>query len=450
MFNATVVANAERVAQEALDDFLSAPRARRAVPVKAIAGGGKTQFVTTAAGTVRNRDLRTAVCSPTNEQVFNLVWRLANRYPEEIVTIVPASRVVVPPAILQMANVVVAHPASASHGARLIVGTFDKLGDAFARGDLEPFDVLLADESFQADSARYYAVAGIAPTHLLVGDPGQLNPFSTMDGADRWRGLPEDPLQTAVGVLLRNHPRTRVHNLPITRRLDSRAVPVARAFYRNHDFDAAILPGIRELRLLPGIARDHRMRVLDQTLDLAARDGWAHVELPRAPVLTADPEVIEFIAKLIRRLAERGPDARCELVPEWTQLDPSRIAVGVSHNDQKDLVRISLNAAGFPAVVVDTANKLQGTEFDVVIAWHPLAGLPDPDGFHLDPGRLCVLLTRHRHACIVVGRTGDRELVEGIPPNTPGYLGWDPDPVLEGWDVHQRVFERLEPYRIVA
>ena len=50
-------------------------------------------------------------------------------------------------------------------------------------------------------------------------------------------------------------------------------------------------------------------------------------------------------------------------------------------------------------------------------------GLPDTDAFHLEPGRLCVLLTRHRHARIVVGRAGDRELLAGIPPGNAG-LSW--------------------------
>ena len=110
---------------------------------------------------------------------------------------------------------------------------------------------------------------------------------------------------------------------------------------------------------------------------------------------------------------------------------------------------MALNALGLEGVVVETANKLQGLEFDLTIAWHPLAGLPEPDGFHLDPGRLCVLLTRHRHACIVISRVGDNELLEDQPPPaTPAYLGWDPDPVLDGWEVHRQVFEALEPFRI--
>lgn len=99
---------------------------------------------------------------------------------------------------------------------------------------------------------------------------------------------------------------------------------------------------------------------------------------------------------------------------------------------------------------MSTANKLQGLTYEVVVAWHPLAGLGEVDAFHLDPGRLCVMLTRHRHACIVVGRVGDRELVQGIPPATPGYVGWDANPALDGWYVHEAVFEALRPHRYSA
>jgi hypothetical protein len=48
----------------------------------------------------------------------------------------------------------------------------------------------------------------------------------------------------------------------------------------------------------------------------------------------------------------------------------------------------------------------------------------------------------------VVGREGDREVVEDQPPPTPAYLGWDPDPVLDGWEVHRAVFDALEPLRV--
>jgi hypothetical protein len=156
--------------------------------------------------------------------------------------------------------------------------------------------------------------------------------------------------------------------------------------------------------------------------------------------------MMDLIVALVRRIFERRPCAQCERHTSWADLGPRQIAVGVSHNDQKDLVRAQLDSAGFPEVVVETATKLQGLEFELVIAWHPLAGIPEPDEFHLDPGRLCVLLTRHRHACIVLGRAGDRHLLDSLPPPTPAFLGWDPDPVLDGWEVHRAVFAAIEQY----
>jgi hypothetical protein len=338
--------------------------------------------------------------------------------------------------------------AAQARGEGLIVGTLSKLGDAFTRGSLAPFDILLIDESYQADSAKYFAAAGLAPLHLLVGDGGQISPFATIDDPGRWRGLPEDPLQTAVGVLRRNHPGTPVYGMPITRRLDARAAAVARLFYADLPFAPAVLPGVRALRLRRGVAANCRQSRLDQALELAARTGWAHVELPRRPVLQADAETVDLLRDLVRRLFARSPRLRCERQPQLAVLRPGQVAVGVAHNDQKDFVRTALDAAGLGEVVVETANKLQGLEFEVVFVWHPLAGLPEADSFHLDPGRLCVLLTRHRQACVVVGHMGDRDLIEDqIPPPTAAYLGWDPDPLLDGWEVHREVFAALEPFQ---
>lgn len=47
-----------------------------------------------------------------------------------------------------------------------------------------------------------------------------------------------------------------------------------------------------------------------------------------------------------------------------------------------------------------------------------------------------------------LGRSGDRQLLEGVPPRTPAFLEWDPDPVLDGWEVHEGVFRGLEPYLV--
>lgn len=447
-YDATVIAEAARVADAARDDFLALGGTEGAVVLDAVAGAGKSYFVSETVGVANASNMRVAVAAPTNDQAFGLVASIADLNPGLTVTYVPANDVDLP-AANRRANVTIARPARAAGNAEVVVGTLDKLADAFARGDLAARDGLLMDESYQADSARYYAAAGIAPAHLTVGDGGQIEPFSTVEVADQWRGLEENPLQTAVGVLRRNHPGTPVHRFPITRRLDARAMPVARCFYPpEHDFAPAVLPGVRRMRLQSAVAPTERLRQIDSALDLAAADGWAHLELPDAAVLTCDPDTIALIVECVSRLCHRAPTLRCEREARWHALARPRIAVGVSHNDQKDWLRAELDRAGLGDVVVNTANKLQGLEFDVTVCWHPLAGLPEADGFHLEPGRAAVLLTRHRHACIVVGRQGDREVVEGVAPATPAYLGCDSDPLLDGWAVHQDVFAALEPFRI--
>jgi len=432
---------------------LSGSPGPRGVVAPSPAGGGKSYLIADVTGRARERGYRVAVAAPTNEQAFGLVRKIAEQCCSggrgRTVCFVPAKDVELPGPISQLPGVRVCHPASQARSESLIVGTLSKLGDAFGRGDLDPFDLLLIDEAFQADSSKYFAVGALAPVHLLVGDGGQISPFTTIDDPTRWRGLPEDPLQTAVGVLRRNHPNTPVYGLPVTRRLDSRAVNLVRAFYPDLSFEAAVRPGIRQLQLARAAASNPASRRLDSALDGAARTGWAHITLPRAPVLQADPEAIALIVRVLRRLLERSPRVRCERHREFIELHADRLAVGVSHNDQKDLLRVALAAQGLNGVVVETANRIQGLEFDVVVAWHPLAGLAEPDGFHLDPGRLCVMLTRHRHACVVVGRAGDEEMLNEQPsPPTPAYLGWDPDPVLDGWEIHRQVFAALEPIRV--
>ncbi|WP_413470762.1 AAA domain-containing protein [Streptomyces sp. C8S0] len=97
------------------------------------------------------------------------------------------------------------------------------------------------------------------------------------------------------------------------------------------------------------------------------------------------------------------------------------IAIGTAHRSQAHHIR-ALLARHYPqlhGVTVDTANRLQGCEFRVTIVLHPLSGRGDASAFHLEAGRLCVLTSRHRHACIVVARASIAELLDAHPPTTP-------------------------------
>lgn len=446
-YNEKVVADAERSVSRAITALLELRKGGAVIGV-APAGAGKSFAIASAVVEARKAGLRVAVATPTNEQAFALVPTIAKQVGRAKVTYLHRKGIELPDPAPR--NVVSTDSAKEADGADIIVGTLSKLGDAHARGTLSRTDALLVDEAYQANSVQYYMIGDLAPRHLLMGDSGQLAPFSTAPDADRWRGLDEDPLLTAVEVLQRNHPKTEVVQLPITRRLDPRGATVARSFYPGHAFEAAVKAGVRELRLARAGSSRGDVVCVDHALELASSHGWAHMELPHAAVLSADPRTIELVVATVKRLLQRRASVRCENTPTPRDLEQADIAIAVSHNDQKDHLRGALQRAKLGDVIVNTANKLQGLTFEVVIAWHPLAGLSDVDEFHLDPGRLCVMLTRHRQACIVIGRAGDRKLVEGIPPATPGYVGWESNPALDGWYAHEAVFSALEKYRVAA
>jgi hypothetical protein len=454
MYNQAVVDAAEQVAHAVQNEFFQLA-GEGAVTLAAVAGAGKSHFVTDTVKKCRPRGIRVAVAAPPNEQVFSLVRSLAESDPKRPVAYVPARGIELP-AWARRPNVLSLQPAHQATGLPVVVGTIHKLASALhpRKGSipaLGAIDALVIDESFQANSASYYAVADIAPRHLCVGDSGQILPFSTIESGRQWKGLPEDPLQTAFGILHANHPGTPQYRFPITRRLDGRGAGIAKLFYpADHAFGAAVADGVRAITLVPATAVSSRDKALDQALALAAQGGWAHLELPDRQTLIADPDTGRLIVDLLGRLRQRAPRVRCERYTELTALAPERIAVAVAHNEQKAMTRSMLDQAGLTGIVVNTANKLQGLEFDVVVCWHPLAGLSEVDEFHVEAGRMCVMCTRHRHACVVVGRRGDRQLVEGLPPATAAYpgSGSDGDDVLRGWEVHREVFAAFAPFRV--
>jgi hypothetical protein len=452
IYDQSVIDAAETVARAAQRDFF-AIRDEGAVTLSAIAGAGKSHFVMDTVKKCRRRKMRVAVAAPTNEQVFSLVRSMAANEPDKPVAFIPAKDVELP-LWARLPNVQSFTPAHTATGQAIVVGTIDKLGSARnPRNSHIPqigrFDALIIDESFQANAGRYYGIADIAPRYLCVGDRGQIHPFTKVQAGLQWRGLAEDPLQTAIDLLHANHPNTPAHQFPITRCLDARGAAIAKFFYpTDHVFGPAVVDGARTMKLAGAIARDARGRAVDQTLSLAAKNGWAYLELPARQTLVCDPETAQIIADLVARLRARSPRVTCERYPSGTDLAADRIAIGVAHNDQKIMVRALLDRLGLGDVIVDTSNKLQGREFDVSICWHPLAGLDQPDEFHLEAGRLCVMCTRHRHACILVGRAGDRELVEGLPPSAPAWPGANFDDVLRGWEVHQNIFAGLLPFHV--
>jgi superfamily I DNA and/or RNA helicase len=128
-------------------------------------------------------------------------------------------------------------------------------------------------------------------------------------------------------------------------------------------------------------------------------------------------------------------------------VDPGRIAIGTAHRDQAHAIRARLGPLAARGVVVDTANRLQGREFDLTIVLHPLSGRRGATAFHLEAGRLCVLTTRHRHACVVVARAGIPELLDAHPHSDPVHINV-PAKFPDGWAANHAVMAHLGNWKV--
>ncbi len=305
-----------------------------------------------------------------------------------------------------------------------------------------PFAIV--DEAYQMRSDALLPIGAMMARLLLVGDPGQLAPFTIADDT-RFRGRPLSPVETAATTILTTHPETTRIPLPVSWRLPHHAAKViSNAFYRA-PFTSGTDVSARRLEV-----QCHPSNTCEAVLT-AARTGWAYVELDDIIMPPNDQEAIFTLARLVRDILK----AQIHVFDERGSrpLVPSDVAVGVTHRDQRDHVRTAmagvLRKLGLPynAITVDTANVLQGREFEIVLVWHPLSGRRDASSFHLDAGRLCVLLSRHRQACIVVSRAGIRDQLRTHPATDPVWLG-ESAPVTDGWHSHLTILDHLEAHRV--
>ncbi|RCH68444.1 helicase [Streptomyces sp. SDr-06] len=413
----------------------------RGVVVDSPPGAGKSTLVVRAALELASAGCPLMVVAQTNSQVDDLVVRLAEKAPD-----LPVGRLhssdsdPYDKALDDLENVRKSSKAGDLAGLDVVISTAAKWAHV---NDVEPWRHAIVDEAYQMRSDALLAVAGLFERALFVGDPGQLDPFAIAD-AEQWAGLSYDPSASAVSTLLAHNPELPQHRLPVSWRLPASAAPlVSDAFYPFTPFRSGTGPGDR--RLAFGVAPDGS--AADRALDEAAESGWALLELPARHTPRTDPEAVRAVAHVVRRLLDRGGAATSERSPEPVPLTAARIAVGTAHRDQAAAIRAELAELGVTGVAVDTANRLQGREFDVTVVLHPLSGRPDATAFHLETGRLCVLASRHRHACIVVSRAGVADLLDDHPSTEPVQLGVTvkfPD----GWEANHAVLSHLAEHRI--
>lgn len=435
---------AQDLSAVAVADVLSLLREgrHRGIVVDSPPGAGKSELVVRAARELAAAREPVIVVAQTNNQVDDLIDRLAAAEPGLAIGRLSGQDYQPTPRVSQHANVTVAQQLRDVGGCLVIMGTAAKwatVSEGYWRW-------AIVDEAYQMRSDMLLRIASRFSRGLFVGDPGQLDPFSTID-IDRWTGLTWDPMLSAVAVLLRNNPDLPVLRLPVSWRLPESAAPVvAEAFYPFTGFVAGTTAGERRIDFS---TRAFRSAAADEAIDLAADSGWALYELPARQTIRTDAEAIAACASIAERALQRGMVGYSELAPDGAPIGPSRIAIGTAHRDQAQAIRAQLGPLAAQGVTVDTANRLQGREFDLTIVLHPLSGRRDATVFHLEAGRLCVLTSRHRHACVVVARAGIPELLDAHPHTEPVHINV-PAKFPDGWEANHAIMAHLAQRKVRA
>lgn len=428
--------NAQHKADEALRALLKTQYDREpAVILDSPPGAGKTGAVERlAAQALARRGERVMIAAQTNAQALDLSRRLATGFPGLPFHLLHSKEREPPEALRALPNLrCTTDEAELPDGPCVAVATSAKW--VWAPASVRPFHLLIVDEAYQLPEHRFLCIAGLATRAVLVGDPGQIDPVVTAD-TSRWRSNPDGPHVSSPRALLARHPGVRVLRLPVSRRLVQSTVEVVQpAFYPTLPFEALAEPGARGIRFgRPAEPGDEALERLSGGESLVWRG------LPEGAPGVNDPALAQDIATGVARLFAREAviwDHEGE-----RPLRPAEVGVVCAHVAQVAAVRERLGS-GLGDVLVETADRFQGLERAIIFVWHPLSGRSEIGAFQLNAGRLCVMLSRHRIGCVVLGRAGVRRRLEAEVPTGERVLGQEVDPVFEGWRAHRSILAGL-------
>lgn len=369
---------------------------------------------------------RCMVVTQTNEQAFDLTRRLAANSQSLPIHMFAKTGLQLPGDVLALPNLVVVDRLDAlPAGPSITIGNGAKW--SWLKSSETLFDVQIVDEAFQLPDYRFQLISNLAHRHVLIGDPGQIEPFVNCE-IERWRCNPSGPQVSSPTALLNRHPGVLQINLPVSRRLNADTVSLVQpAFYPDMPFRAMS----QDRSIGFGVAG---IMPFDAALDaVAGGSSIVMVELPGQTTGEADGELAQELVYSIERLLSRAGWISDD--GAMSEVTADKIGVVCAHVSQVNAVRERLGP-GLADVFVETANRFQGIERPFMFVHHPLSGRADATAFHLDAGRLCVMLSRHRIGCWIFGREGIGEQLMRFTPAGDRALGIDDDPEYRGWRAH--------------
>jgi hypothetical protein len=322
-------------------------------------------------------------------------------------------------------------------GPRVVVATSAKW--ALIEGGVE-LDAILVDEAWQMTFAMLLPILRMSGQLLLIGDPGQISPV-VPSPTERWETSRHPPHLAAPEVLL-NRMQCARRQLPATWRLPSDSAGIIAPFY-DFAFDCAAQPGERSMRYGSLGAKDE----IDCALKSLTTRSITAILLPTpdgGALDVGDREVAQTIAQVAARAlkAEAVAESLDAEAQQAQILEPERIGIAATRREMVQAIMDALPRELRSRILVDTAERWQGLQRELMIVAHPLSSVTEPSEFDLETGRLCVVASRHRNGLVVVSRDHVPETLLNVLPRAEQPLGRD-DLVGRGLFQHREFWRSL-------
>jgi hypothetical protein len=406
------------------------------VTVDSPPGAGKTRLLEDATGHVTlELNRRAMIACPSNDQANDAARRIAMAFPQLRVDRFIATSAEMPRLLRGVRNISVVS-STRDLTAPVTIATVTKYAQIENLG-FRP-EHLFVDEAFQVKKSEFDRIRGLADQSMTIGDPGQIAPIKKTS-VRHFAADVNGPHRAAPLALIAGNTARRF-GLPLSRRLPQDTVDLVQpAFYSALPFRGLAPAGARRLETrVRGVTRIDGL--LDECL---AAGSLSMVSLPAAIRPPVDPDVIALCLQLIERMLFRNYTVIDD--DGAHALEAKHIGVVVFHREQVGAVRKALSP-GLRDVHVETANRFQGLERKVILALHPLSGKHRPTEFSVEAGRMCVALSRHRVACVMIGREGIRETLDRLVPDNDRFLGQIGDPFFDGWQAHFKLATALDEH----
>lgn len=403
-----------------------------AITISAPPGAGKTRMVEDLAlAALFGMGSSVCIAATTVAQVAEIARRIAAGTAADV-TIYGGSGYRLAPELAALGVVATTDGKAATQAladGRVVVATVAKLA-AVSALDAKA-DLLIMDEAWQVADYSAARVAGVGQRLVLIGDSGQIAPVVRVDTSS-WADAHDGP-HVAFPVALRARFGDEVvaHHLVASRRVpEDTAAMIGEIFYPECPFGS--LAPISSLEWEVGGKEGVGKEVFSR-LEAGASLVLAQCDAGTSRV-AAEQAVLGGVVALVQEILARRP-VRVESVGgviSRRALSEADIGVTCSRIYQVAAVRSALERAGLD-IRVETAERWQGLEREIMVAFHPASSAGESGRFGLDAGRMCVMSSRHRLACVIVadedvetelaaGGGGGRILSAGVDETRRGWV----------------------------